>query len=155
MLNPPICLAKETHECFQCFLKPAETIVEFSNQELVTFEVVTRSLAIAKLPMHCNFVWEHIARRQTLKCMKKAYEKKTKLYWVVALGCCADWYTKLKKYQNTLDECSNKRIKIRQQLLKNFYLLVKKHLENLHLQCQVSDFEKEMIKMFKSFNLKV
>ena len=153
MLNPPLCLEKETHECFHCFLKPADTIIEFSSHEQVTFEVVVRSLAIAKLPTHTNFAWEHITRRQTLKCLKKAFKKKTKLYWVVALGCCADWYTKLKSTEGTLAAPDNKRIQIRKQLLSNFYQMLVKHLSNLHLQCQINEFERSMVKSFKNFKL--
>ena len=151
MYNLPACIQTGREDCVQCSIKPSSSYCSLKAQEQVSFDVIVRSISIAKIPNEVEFAWEHLLRRQALKGIYEAVKTRRTVNWVIALGVCANWLDSLEKFIPWLTMETKKRALIRKQLLYNFVKLMSKKFENLHLQCQLSNTEKHYVNFFNSF----
>ena len=153
MLNEAVCLETLQERCFLCKKNPGKFTVVPSVQDLTTFDIVGRSLALCALPLEPSFAVEHVLKRQTLRLLSKGLGSQVMFHWVLAAGQCAVWYFAIEKKIPKLTGKRKKKAEIRKQLLFNTISTLKKYLKNIHMACQMTQFEHHLLRSYHNFKL--
>ena len=153
MWEPPVCLATGNSYCDLCGRRQVDYTVKLNNQDTVTFDVVVKSLSLAKIPTSPQYAYEHVLRRQTLRQLSIALTTETKISWSLAAAHAAKWYIRLEAHINTYAGVPKQRGLIRKQLLYNLFTTINKYLKETHIACQLSSYEAEALDFLRVFDI--